>query len=271
MIWVSYWLILEGTKRVTMSTQTSTLPVRLHITLHSLAFLLGVSMVFISFGVIGGFIGDFLFSFGDALRIIAGIFLIFFGLLMLRLIPIPFLQRDLRAQLSNKPSSYAGSVLVGLAFGAGWSPCIGPILAGIITIASAQGSALQGGLLLSLYSLGFAIPFLLAAQILPTIRKLNSYVGIVEKVGGILLIILGILLLSDAVNALSPYLANLGSLESLLDNRLVILPGSSIPPALYPLAFVAGALSFLSPCVLPILPSFMAYLTGVNADQLMRK
>lgn len=254
-----------------MAIVTQKLPVRLHVSLHSAAFLLGVSMVFISFGILGGLVGDFLFSFGDVVRIIAGVFLVLFGLIMLRLLPIPFLQRDLRAHLSDKPSGYAGSVLVGLAFGAGWSPCIGPILAGIITVASTQGSALQGGILLAVYSLGFAIPFMIAAQVLPSVRRLNKYVGIIEKVGGVLLIVVGILLLSNAVNALSPYLLRFGSLESLLGENLVILPGDKIPVSLYPLALAGGALSFLSPCVLPILPSFMAYLTGVNADQLMHK
>jgi len=152
-----------------MSATTSTndgLAVRLHVTLHSLAFLAGVSMVFISFGIVGGLVGNFLFDFGDAVRIVAGIFLLFFGLIMLKAIPIPFLQRDIRAHLSNKPSGFAGSFLVGLAFGAGWSPCIGPILASIIAIASTQGSALQGGVLLAVYSLGFAVPFLIFAQLL---------------------------------------------------------------------------------------------------------
>lgn len=245
------------------------LAVRLHVTLHSLIFLAGVSMVFISFGIVGGFVGDFLFSFGDALRIVAGIFLLFFGLIMLKAIPIPFLQRDLRAHLSTKPSGFAGSFLVGLAFGAGWSPCIGPILASIIAIASTQGSALQGGVLLAVYSLGFAVPFLIFAQLLPLVRKFNKYVGLVEKIGGVLLIIVGILLLTNAINALSPYLASVGSVEGILGEGTTVLPGQSIPFTLYPISFAAGALSFLSPCVLPILPSFLAYLTGVSADKLI--
>ncbi len=243
--------------------------VRLHITLHSLAFLLGVSLVFISFGALGGWLGNFLFDFGDALRIVAGIFLLFFGAVMLRLLPIPFLQRDLRQHLSHKPAGFAGSTLVGLAFGAGWSPCIGPILASVITIASSQGSALQGAGLLAIYSLGFAVPFLIAAQILPALRRFNRYAGLMEKVAGVLLILVGILLLSNAVTALSPYLASLGSLEGLLGHGPLVLPGQDIPLFLYPLSFVAGFLSFLSPCVLPILPGFLAYLTGMGSDQLM--
>lgn len=245
------------------------LAVRLHVTLHSIVFLAGVSMVFISFGIMGGLVGNFLFSFGDALRIIAGIFLLLFGLIMLKAIPIPFLQRDLRAHLSTKPTGFAGSFLVGLAFGAGWSPCIGPILASIIAIASTQGSALQGGILLAVYSLGFSVPFLIFAQLLPMVRKFNKYVGLIEKIGGVLLIIVGILLLTNAINALSPYLAGFGSVEGILGENTAVMPGEAIPLSLYPISFAAGVLSFLSPCVLPILPSFLAYLTGVSADKLL--
>ncbi len=237
------------------------LSVRLQVSFHSLAFIFGLSMVFIALGFSAGLVSDFLFDFGDVLRIVAGAFLVFMGLVMMRLLPIPCLQRDLRAHLAKKPSGYAGSALVGVAFGAGWTPCIGPILGGILVIAGTSGSALQGGLLLAMYSLGFAIPFLIAAQMLTAFRKLNKYSGIIEKVGGVLLIAVGILLLTNSVAALSPFLASLGSVEN-------ALAGS--PPSLL-LSFVAGFLSFLSPCVLPILPSFLAYLTGVNAEQLLRE
>ena len=232
---------------------------RLHIGLHSLMFILGLSTVFVALGFSAGLVSDLLFRFGDVLRIGAGVVLIFFGLLMLGLIPLAFLQRDLRARFSTKPTGYAGSLLVGVAFGAGWTPCVGPILGGILLVAGTSGSAWQGGLLLGAYSLGFALPFLIAAQALPSVRKLNRYTGTIEKAGGVLLVLVGVLLLTDSVAALSPYLASLGSLEnSLAGSR----PG-------FGLALVAGLLSFLSPCVLPILPSFLAYLTGVGAGKLM--
>lgn len=234
------------------------LPVRLHIGLHSLLFVFGLSTVFVALGFSAGLVSDLLFRFGDALRIGAGVVLTFFGLLTLGFVPLTFLQRDLRAHFSVKPPGYLGSLLVGVAFGAGWTPCVGPILGGILLVASTSGSALQGGLLLGAYSLGFAVPFIIAAQALPNIRKLTRYTGLIEKVGGVLLVLVGVLLLTNSVAALSPYLASLGSLEtSLAGGR----PG-------FGLAFVAGSLSFLSPCVLPILPSFLAYLTGLGAGSL---
>jgi cytochrome c-type biogenesis protein len=235
--------------------------VRWRITAHSLAFVLGLSAVFVALGFSAGLISDVLFDYGDILRILAGVFLIFMGVLMLGLIPLPFLQRDLRAHLTQKPSGYVGSTLVGVAFAAGWTPCVGPILASILALAGSSGSSSQGGLLLGVYALGFAVPFLLTAQLLTFWRNLKRYVGLIEKVGGVLLILVGVVLLANWVTQLSPYLASLGSLEtSLIAN----------PQPGFILAFVAGTLSFLSPCVLPIVPSFLAYLTGMSADELMK-
>ncbi len=237
--------------------------VRLRLTLHTLAFVLGLSTVFVALGFSAGLVSDVLFDFGDVIRIVAGALLVIMGIIMLRLIPIPFLQRDMRVHMQNKPTGYAGSALVGVAFAAGWTPCIGPILAGILSIAATTGGAAQGGLLLGVYALGFAVPFLLFAQILPAWKALRRYTGIIEKVGGVMLILVGLLLLTGAVNAFAPYLASLGSLEG------AVLGGASTPTL--GVAFLAGAVSFLSPCVLPILPSFLAYLTGMNVDQLMEK
>lgn len=233
---------------------------RLRLTLHTLAFVLGLSAVFVALGFSAGLVSNVLFAYGDAIRIVAGVFLVLMGVVLLRLIPIPFLQRDMRLHLQNRPTGYAGSALVGVAFAAGWTPCIGPILAAILGIAATSGGAAQGGLLLGAYALGFAVPFLLFAQILPAWKALRRYSGLIEKIGGVLLIVVGLLLLSGLVNALAPYLAGLGGLEG------AVLAGTSAPTL--GIAFVAGALSFLSPCVLPILPSFLAYLTGMNVDQL---
>lgn len=244
----------------TLGTSTQKRNIRWRITAHSLAFVLGLSAVYIALGFSAGLVSDVLFDYGDVLRIVAGIFLIFMGVLMLRLLPIPFLQRDLRLHLTQKPSGYVGSTLVGVAFAAGWTPCVGPILASILALAGSSGSSSQGGLLLGVYALGFAVPFLLTAQLLPLWRNLKKYVGVIEKVGGVLLILVGIVLLANWVTQLSPYLASLGSLETTLL--------SNAQPS-FILAFVAGALSFLSPCVLPIVPSFLAYLTGMNADELV--
>lgn len=226
---------------------------------HSLAFVLGLSMTFIALGLSVGIVSNILFDFGDELRVVVGLFLILMGLVMLRLLPIPFLQRDVRVHMARKPGGFLGSVLVGVAFAAGWTPCVGPILASILALAGSSGSASQGGRLLGSYALGFAVPFLLFAQLLALWRHLRRVARVIERVGGVLLILVGTVLLLNWVGQLAPYLASLGSLET------VFLKGAE--PS-FALAFIAGALSFLSPCVLPILPSFLAYLTGVGAEPL---
>lgn len=230
---------------------------RLTIAAHSLAFAVGLSSVFVALGWSAGIVGDLLFDFGDAIRVAAGVFLVGMGLVMLRAIPVPFLQRDLRVHLARKPGGVLGSALVGVAFAAGWTPCIGPILAGILALAGAGGSGLQGAGLLGAYAAGFAVPFLVFAQLLPLWRGVRRYARMVERIGGVLLIAVGALLLANGVGRFAPYLASLGSLETAL------LAGAE---PTFALAFVAGALSFLSPCVLPILPSFLAYLTGVGVE-----
>ncbi len=250
---------MNGAPSLGGSPRASPGSVRVQITAHSLAFVLGLSAVFVALGFSAGFVSEVLFDYGDTLRIAAGVFLILMGVVMLRLLPLPFLQRQARLHFSRKPGGYLGSSLVGVAFAAGWTPCIGPILASILAVAGASGAASQGGLLLGAYALGFAVPFLLAAQMLTSWRKLSRYAGLIERVGGILLIVVGVVLLSNWVTVLSPYLASMGSLESLLVGA----------EPTFALAFAAGSLSFLSPCVLPILPSFLAYLTGMNAEELM--
>lgn len=231
---------------------------RWRITAHSVAFVVGLSSVFIALGFSAGFVSEFLFDYGDALRYVSGALLLFMGLVMLRAIPLPWLQRDFRLHMARKPAGYAGSLLVGMAFAAGWTPCVGPVLTGIVALASTQGSAGQGAVLLGMYALGFAIPFLLSAQMLGYWRKLLRYTALIEKIGAVLLIIVALLLLSNALMLITPYLASLGSLEGVL---------TSHSPSLA-LALLAGALSFLSPCVLPILPSFLAYLTGMTAEEM---
>lgn len=234
--------------------------VRWQIFAHSLAFVLGLSITFILLGYTLGSFGVFFARYDYIIRIVAGIFLIFMGIVMFRVLPIPFLQREFRLHMARKPSGYLGSVVVGVAFGAGWTPCIGPILGGILAIASLE-NAFTGGLLLAFYTLGFAVPFLLAAQALTSWHKLNKYSGIIEKIGGILLILVGVVLIANWITLFTPYLTSLGSLEGIL--------GESVNPN-FLIAFLAGVLSFLSPCVLPILPSFLAYLTGMNAEQLLQ-
>ncbi len=240
------------------------IPLRLHLGLHTLAFVLGLSAVFVALGYSAGWVSDALFDYGRALRIGAGLLLIAMGAVMLRAVPLPWLARDLRVHLQTKPSGYAGSGLVGVAFAAGWTPCIGPILAGILAIAAAGADPLGGARLLGVYALGFAIPFLVLAQLLPAWNALRRHTRTIERIGAVALLVVGALLLTGSVETILRWLGPLAAFSA----ETALLDATSRPTL--GLAFGAGALSFLSPCVLPILPSFLAYLTGMNVDALAR-
>ncbi|MEJ2290031.1 MAG: cytochrome c biogenesis CcdA family protein [Deinococcales bacterium] len=124
--------------RAEASAETG-LPLRLHLALHTLAFVAGLSAVFVALGFSAGLLSQLLFAYGSALRVIAGALLVVMGVIMLDVLPLPMFKQELRVHLMRKPSGYLGSAVVGVAFAAGWTPCIGPILAGILGIAATSG------------------------------------------------------------------------------------------------------------------------------------
>jgi cytochrome c-type biogenesis protein len=166
---------------------------------HGLAFVFGFSLVFVLFGVLASLAGRQLYDLRTWLTQIGGIVVIIFGLNMIGLIHIPFLAYDTRVSEAPDPKwGYISSVLMGIFFSAGWSPCVGPVLGTILTLAFNGGSLSQGAVLLSSYSAGLAIPFLLAALgiewVTVILRKYAKTMRYVEIAMGILLVIIGILL-----------------------------------------------------------------------------
>jgi cytochrome c-type biogenesis protein len=129
---------------------------------------------------------------------LGGLVLVFLGLWMLGAFKASFLYRDARFHLRDKPAGFFGSFLVGAAFGAGWTPCVGPILAGILVLASREGSVGRGVLLLTAYSAGFAVPLLACAAAVESgtrlLKRVNKYLPWIEKGTGVLLVLLGVLL-----------------------------------------------------------------------------
>jgi cytochrome c-type biogenesis protein len=142
---------------------------------------------------------------------IGGGLLILFGLVLTGALRLPGSQRDWRMHLSDKPAGYAGTVFVGVAFGAGWTPCIGPVLGGILTLAAATSSVAQGTALLAVYSAGLAIPFLLATvaldRFLAAFARFRGLLPWVNRVAGALLILVGILLMTGRFTVLSAQFA----------------------------------------------------------------
>jgi cytochrome c-type biogenesis protein len=178
---------------------------------HGGLFILGFSLVFMALGASATAIGTLLRVYGDWVGRIGGLLLIFFGAYLLGLFQISAFGRDARVHLADKPVGYIGSLLVGIAFGAGWTPCIGPVLGGILTLAATQGSIGQGVGLLAAYSLGLAVPFIAATLLLDrfigAFSRMRRVIPWVNRVSGAILIVLGLLLVSGSLTRLSALLA----------------------------------------------------------------
>lgn len=177
---------------------------------HGIAFVVGFSIVFISLGAAASAIGGLLYNLRWLLAKIGGIVVIVFGLHMTGLIRIPFLEYDLRIQnKAQKNRSYLSSILMGIFFSAGWSPCVGPVLGAILTLAVGGGSIFEGMKLLSVYSAGLAIPFLIAALgigwVVKIIVKYGKAMRYVELVMGIILIIIGAMLFFGTLETLNRF------------------------------------------------------------------
>ncbi|WP_420594822.1 cytochrome c biogenesis CcdA family protein [Deinococcus sp.] len=161
----------------------------------ALGFILGFALVFVALGATASSLGALLDVYRFTLARVAGVLIIFFGLVMLGVIRLPFMMRDTR-ELSS--ADQYGPVALGAAFAFGWSPCLGPVLGSILGLAASTQSLSQGVGLLLIYSLGLAVPFLLSALLWErlNLRRLNKYAGVFEKIGGAILIALGALMVT---------------------------------------------------------------------------
>ena len=172
-------------------------------------FTLGFSLVFISFGATASFLGSVILNNSYELRIASGIIIIIFSLHILGILNLNFLNYEKRIY-TEKKSGIFSSILVGMAFGFGWTPCIGPILGSILALASIEQSLNRGILLLIFYSLGLAIPFILSGYLIQKFlvfsKNLKSKMNIILKSGGALLLITGILMITNQLQALGFYL-----------------------------------------------------------------
>jgi len=178
--------------------------------IHSLLFVAGFSLIFILLGASASFLGVFLKHWEEWIARIGGVVIIILGLHLVGIFRLTPLMRERRIHVNDKPAGYLGTVGIGAAFGAGWTPCIGPVLGAILTLAGTQETVWAGVGLLSVYSLGLAIPFLLSALALDVFLKaftrFRMLLPIVEKVSGVLLILLGLLLVTGSFTILSAYL-----------------------------------------------------------------
>lgn len=181
--------------------------------LHGLWFVAGFTLVFVLLGAAASALGSLMRDYQHWLARIGGVLLILFGLYLIGVLRPRFLMRERRIELARKPLGYFGSGVVGLTFGAAWTPCIGPILGGILTLAATQAGVTRGTFLLAVYALGLAIPFLLTALLLDRFlgwfQRFRPYIVWVDRIAGGILILLGILLVSDNFTLLAGYLQSL--------------------------------------------------------------
>ncbi len=181
------------------------------ILLHSLFFILGFSLLFTILGASASLLGQFLAEQRDTIRIVGGILVILFGLFISGVFSFSFLQREKKFHLQSKPIGYAGSFLVGVTFAAGWTPCVGPILSSILLYASTAEDMRSGIFLLLSYSLGLGLPFFACSlalnSFLSLFQRARRYINLFTKIGGALLILVGILLLTNSFALLNDWMS----------------------------------------------------------------
>lgn len=195
---------------------------------HGFAFVLGFSTIFIALGAAASALGGLLYDARGWLEKIGGVVVVIFGLHMTGILRIPFLEYDLRAQtLPDRRRGFLASYLMGIFFSAGWSPCVGPILGAILTISLNGGSVSQGLILLTAYSSGLAIPFLVAAVeisvVTTALRRYNRVMLYTEKVMGVILIIVGVMLFFGRFQTLAQFGSFFGVYDELALGRTIFL------------------------------------------------
>ncbi len=183
---------------------------RRRVMVHSALFVSGFTLIFVLLGAGATFIGSFLLYNSEWIARIGGVIIILFGLHLMGVFQLLPLMSEKRVHLANKPSGYLGTLVVGVAFGAGWTPCIGPVLGAILTMAGTQQNVGVGMWLLFVYSMGLAIPLLLAAvameRFLNAFSRFRRFLPAVQKVAGGLLIVLGLLLVTGSFTVLAAWL-----------------------------------------------------------------
>ncbi len=249
---------------------------------HALLFVAGFTLVFVLlFGLPTTVLGALLYDYRDWITSVGGALIVVLGLHMagafkalvglagagplrdalarldatLDAIILP--ERRLQFGQDRSPS-YIRSGLIGITFAAGWTPCVGPLLGLVLSLASTEPA--RAAFLLLVYSMGLAVPFLLTAALLGTatgfLKRVNRYLHVIELASGVLLIVVGVFLVGGTFSRINILFSATPSWTTNLENALA---DSTIS---IPLAFVAGLLSFLSPCVLPLVPIYLGYLTG---------
>lgn len=199
----AYLAFISGVQPGDLQDSANKKEAKRHIMINGVAFVLGFSVIFILFGILAGLFGSFIGQFRGLLTQIGGVFIIVFGLMMLHVVNIAPLMRDRKLSMPNslQPGKPTSAFLIGSTFALGWTPCVGPVLASVLLLASTSTTVFQGALLLAVFSLGLSIPFLLTALLYSRATEMIAkYAGVtkwVSTTGGVFLVFIGVLLLTD--------------------------------------------------------------------------
>ena len=176
---------------------------------NSLSFIGGFSLIFILFGASATFIGEIFLAYQCIIQKICGILIVLFGLYIMGIIKLNFLSSEKKFHIENKPAGFIGSFLVGMAFAAGWTPCVGPILGSILLYASTTGSVAKGMGLLAVYSLGLGLPFFISAlainTFIATFKVITRYMRWINLLSGAFLILVGIMIFTDSLTFITTW------------------------------------------------------------------
>ncbi|MDH4219339.1 MAG: cytochrome c biogenesis protein CcdA [Candidatus Aminicenantes bacterium] len=206
----SYLAFITGISLEELQTEVNLKKIRKKVVGNSLMFILGFSVIFIALGASATFIGTFLSDHIRWFEIVGGAVVIILGLHFAGVFKLKFLEREKKFHMQKKPLGYLGTALVGMAFGVGWTPCVGPILGAILTMAATTQDITKGIVLLVFYSIGLGIPFLISGIIIHKFfeyfRTIRKHFKIITAAGGVLLVIVGVLLILGYFSSISSYL-----------------------------------------------------------------
>ncbi len=203
-LYPSYLSYITGISVSELKSKEATGKVRMKTALHTLFFILGFSIVFFSLGLGAGVVGDAFKNYQNFIRQISAILIVVMGLFLLGIFKPQWLMRDMKLNVKWRPAGYLGSVVIGIGFAAGWSPCIGPILTAIIALAvSDPGTWLQ---LITAYTIGFAVPFFILSFYIGSARWILRYSDKIMKIGGVLMVLMGLLLYTNEMTKITIWL-----------------------------------------------------------------
>ncbi|MEX5217410.1 MAG: cytochrome c biogenesis protein CcdA [Nitrospira sp.] len=203
----SYLMFITGLSFDQLSDSAERHRLRKTIVVNALLFIGGFSLVFIAFGASASLIGQLLTDYQQLIRKVGGVLIVLFGLYVMGILNLRFLMTEKRIHLHNRPAGYAGSVLIGATFAAGWTPCVGPVLGTMLMYASTTDTLADGVTLLAFYSLGLGLPLFAAAmgvdRFLASFKRVRRYQKTVSAASGLFLIIFGLIIYSDSLTLLT--------------------------------------------------------------------